>query len=106
MRSGAETAQRGQGSLGGPGPPRRTPVTIAAWPPEISPAPLLVLQVGLLGRVQGHLQPSLASCPGREGRHREAGVLSRRLVVEVGDARRRLDFASLVCTRSCVSNRK
>ena len=40
----------------------------------------------------------------REGRHREAGVLSRRLVVQVGDARRRLDFASLVCTRSRVSS--
>jgi len=46
----------------------------------------------------------LASSARREGRHWEAGVLSRRLVVQVGDARRRLDFASLVCTRSRVSS--
>jgi len=47
--------------------------------------------------------PGISSLP--QG-HREAGVLSRRLVVEVGDARRRLDFASLVCTRLRVSNCK
>ena len=56
-----------------------------------------------------NLLPSLflsSSSTRREGRHREAGVLSRQPVVSVGDARRRLDFASLVCTRLRVSIRK
>jgi len=43
-----EQAFEDREALGWPRPPRRAPVTIATWPPKVSPAPLLVLQVGLL----------------------------------------------------------
>ena len=50
-----EQAVEDREALGGPRPPRWAPVTIATWPPKVSPAPLLVLHVGLLfGRGSAH----------------------------------------------------
>ncbi len=44
---GAQQSVEGGEALGRSGPPRRTAVTIASWPPETRVAPLLVRQVDL-----------------------------------------------------------
>ena len=44
---GAQKSVEGGEALGRPGPPRRTAVTIASWPPETRVAPLLVRQADL-----------------------------------------------------------
>jgi len=44
---GAQQAVEGGEALWRSGPPRRTSVTIASWPPETRQAPLLVSQEGL-----------------------------------------------------------